>query len=706
MGAVLTESEKRKEKGQFMQEQENKIWDTREEDALSLWLRAAVRAGAYTEEYCTKLEAYEQVTENKAAVFYFTARLAFALGETEEAYRLAHEAYKRRKLSHKIWQILFEIDDALGLDEEAIFFKALCQKNMCLDASIPIFSDTRWQDAFFRGMLQVQAPPFCFDIVKAEDGAPDLLLMPSLGQFLLSETDETAPYRYYCAAYNTVDFFNVRADALDAMKRGGSATLDDYSGAMFDLVKAQRVDGSVEVDGACVAPVAATEKEQTLALADGAASGRIFLGRAEFRFLRFDQRTKISSAKPFILGAPIPLGHSPRRKKLVLNLLLDGLSWQAMKARGFRHIPNLMRFFSDGVIFNNNYCVAEYTFVSLGTIETGMMPHRSQVVWDKPMFVIDKDIKTLSEQMKDLGYYCVNVMGDGRGIYDGVTRGFDRLIVNPYLAQPAYDGVARTIAHLEAFDECDNYVFLHVGDAHSTPATIAPLALKTQTHIPWQHTRVMPGDDVSVRLPYNDVYGYDNPHRIEMMDRELGRLFDYIEEHYAPDEYIVCAYSDHGSSVYSEDAWYFSETQGGAALMVRGAGVPRLGLVEELTSCLDIYPIMEKTVGFSSPAGQLDGTLPCALGGRGRRYCISNSIYPEQTYKLSIRTAEYEFRLETARPTHHDGTVDMRRFTAQIYTRDAMHREVFDAALMEDFLRLAREHTASFHEKWEEDGEC
>ena len=308
--------------------------------------------------------------------------------------------------------------------------------------------------------------------------------------------------------------------------------------------------------------------------------------------------------------------------------------------------------------------------------------------------------------MKDLGYYCVNVMGDGRGIYDGVTRGFDRLIVNPYLAQPAYDGVARTIAHLEAFDECDNYVFLHVGDAHSTPATIAPLALKTQTHIPWQHTRVMPGDDVSVRLPYNDVYGYDNPHRIEMMDRELGRLFDYIEEHYAPDEYIVCAYSDHGSSVYSEDAWYFSETQGGAALMVRGAGVPRLGLVEELTSCLDIYPIMEKTVGFSAPAGQLDGTLPCALGGRGRRYCISNSIYPEQTYKLSIRTAEYEFRLETARPTHHDGTVDMSRFTAQIYTRDAMHREVFDAALMEDFLRLAREHTASFHEKWEEDGEC
>ena len=689
-----------------MQEQENLGWDTGEEDALGLWLREAVREGAYTEEYCTKLEAYDKVTKNRAAVFYFTARLAFALGEMEEAHRLAREAYRRRKISHKIWQILFEIGDALGLDEEAIFFKALCQKNMELDVPLPIFQEARWQKAFFCGMLDVQLAPFRFDFVERADGSRNLGLVSALGQFLLSEGHEGERRRYYCGVYNAEDLFHVRARRLDLLKRSDGSLADDYCGMVFDVMKARRAEGFVEVAEECILPVAVTQEGQRIDVADVRTEGSILSGRGEFRFLRLEGGTKVSSADPFVVAAPILPGHSPRRKKLVLNLLLDGLSWQAMKARDFRPVPNLMRFFSDGVIFNNNYCVAEYTFVSLGTIETGMMPHRSQVVWDKPMFVIDKDIKTLSEQMKDLGYYCVNVMGDGRGIYDGVTRGFDRLIVNPYLAQPAYDGVARTIAHLEAFDECDNYVFLHVGDAHSTPATIAPLALKTQTHIPWQHTRVMPGDDVSVRLPYNDVYGYDNPHRIEMMDRELGRLFDYIEEHYAPDEYIVCAYSDHGSSVYSEDAWYFSETQGGAALMLRGAGVPHRGTVEELSSCLDIYPIMEKLAGFSAPAGQLDGVLPRALGGEGRSYCISNSIYPEQTYKLSIRTAAHEFRLETERPTHHDGTVDLSRFTAHIYTRDALHREVFDAALMEEFLQLAREHTASFHEKWEEDCGC
>lgn len=687
-----------------MQEKGNVIRNTSEEDALCLWLRKAVREGAYTEEYCTKLEAYAKVTKNEAAVFYFTARLAFALGEMAEAHRLAHEAYARRKLSHEVWQLLFEIGDALGLDEEAIFFKSLCQQNMEIAADMPLFSNRRWQDAFFRGMLNVQAPPFRFDFIEEADGSPGLRLMPSLGQFLLSENDETAPYRYYCAAYNAEDFFSVRADALDAMKRGGSSTLDDYSGMVFDIVKAHRAEGKAAVEGACIVPVAATRKKQTVVLKDGRTEGRIYLGREEFRFLRFEEGAEISSDAPFVIGAPIRLGHSPRRRKLVLNLLLDGLSWQAMKARGFRHVPNLMRFFSEGVIFNNNYSVPEYTFVSLGTIETGMMMHRSQVVWDRPMFQLDKEIKTISEQMKELGYHCVNVTGDGRGIYDGVTRGFDRLIVNPYLANTAYEGVERAIAHLEAFDECDNYIWLHTCDPHQMTSMNVPLSLKSQAHIPWQMQGfVDEGDGVSVRLPKNDVYLYDNPSHIEAMDRALGYLFRYIEAHYAPDEYVVHAYSDHGSPAYTDDPWYFSEEQCGAALMVRGAGVPRLGVVEELTSCLDIYPIMEKTVGFSAPAGQLDGVLPRALGGEGRSCCISNSIYPEQTYKLSIRTAEYEFRLETERPTHHDGTVDMSRFASHIYTRDAAHEEVFDAALHAEFLRIAYEHTASFHEKREED---
>lgn len=683
---------------------ENAAWDTAEEDALFCWLMNAVRTETYTEEYCMRLQAYQSVTANEAAVFYFTARLAFSCGELQEAYRLAHEAYKRRKISHKIWQLLFQLDDALGFDVEAIFFKALCQQNMDMAVGVPRFDNAAYQDSLFKGFLMVQAPPFRFDFVETSEGEPALLLMSSLGQFLLNECGSAAPYRYYCGVYNTWDFFHVRADVLDWMKRGGASVLNDYSGVVFDIMKAQRKEEPAEIQGNCILPVAATTKGQTLLLRDGKTEGRVCLGREEFRFLRLSGVTHIESAAPFVMGKPICLGHSPKRKRLVLNILLDGLSWPAMRLAGFQHVPNLIKFFSKGIIFDNNYSVAEYTFVSLGTIETGMAMHRSQVVWDRPMFTLEKDIVTISEQMKARGYYCVNVMGDGRGIYDGVTRGFDRLIVNNYLSLPAFEGVERTISHLEAFAECDNYVFLHVSDPHPLPSITAPLSLKTQTHFPWQGMVVQDeGDGVSVRLPYNDVYVYDNPCRIEAMDRALGQLFAYIEENYAPEDFIVHAYSDHGSAVYTEDPWYFSEAQCGAALLVRGAGIPHIGFSDELTSNLDIYPIMEKTVGFSAPPGQLDGSLPRAFGGEGRRYAISNSIYPGQTYKLSIRTMEYEFRLETENLTHHDGTVDMSRYASRIYTRDAAHREVFDEALHAEFLSLAHSHTASFHERWDED---
>lgn len=679
-------------------------WETAEEDALFCWLTDAVRTENYTEEYCEKLEAYQSVTANEAAVFYFAARLAFSLDELHEAYRLAHEAYKRRKLSHKIWQLLFQLDDALGFDEEAIFFKALCQQHMDISVGVPRFDNPAYQDSLFKGFLMVQAPPFRFDFAETPDGEQTLLLMSSVGQFLLSEPGTDVSYRYYCGVYNAWDFFHIRANSLDWMKRGGASLLGDYSGFVFDIMKARRMERTAEIQGECILPAAASAENQRLLLREGKTEGSVFLGREEFRFLRLSGETHLESTEPFVMGAPIRLGHSPRRKRLVLNILLDGLSWPAMKLNEFRHIPNLIKFFSKGIIFNNNYSVSEYTFVSLGTIETGMAMHRSQVVWDKPMFTLEKDIVTISEQMKALGYYCVNVMGDGRGIYDGVTRGFDRLIVNPYLAIPAYEGVERTISHLEAFEECDNYVFLHVSDPHPMSSIMVPLSPKTQTHFPWQGMIVQDEEDgVSVRLPFNDVYVYDNPYRIEAMDRVLGQLFAYIEEHYAPEDFIIHAYSDHGSAVYTEDPWYFSEAQCGAALLVRGAGIPQIGFAEELTGNLDIYPIMEKTVGFSAPPGQLDGSLPRAFGGEGRRYAISNSIYPGQTYKLSIRTMEHEFRLESEKPTHHDGTVDMSRFSSHVYTRDAAHREVFDEALHAEFLSLAHSHTASFHERWEED---
>ena len=81
---------------------------------------------------------------------------------------------------------------------------------------------------------------------------------------------------------------------------------------------------------------------------------------------------------------------------------------------------------------------------------------------------LDVRYKTISEQMKAQGYYCVNIMGGGDAIYNGAVRGYDRFVTNQY-SLLAYNGVERAIQQLEAFSECDQFLFLHLMDAHPWP---------------------------------------------------------------------------------------------------------------------------------------------------------------------------------------------------------------------------------------------
>ncbi len=205
-------------------------------------------------------------------------------------------------------------------------------------------------------------------------------------------------------------------------------------------------------------------------------------------------------------------------------------------------------------------------------------------------------------------------------------------------------------------------------------------------------------EKASVYLPATPLYQEVNRRGIAQADRSLGVLFDYLTAHYGEDEYIVQVFSDHGVPIYDEEPDILSENQLGAALMMRGAGVPALGFVDELTSAVDLYPIMGHHAGFAVP-DYVDGNLPAALGGKEREYVASASVYPGQTYKLALRTKTHEFRLESKEAVDEDGTVDLSHAALGIYTRGEARKAVEDAALEAYFLRIARDLTSSFNDE-------
>ena len=641
---------------------------------------------------------FAALSSDESEPLFIQAVLSFACGDLREARALAERAYALRVVHAGVWRLLVDIYDAMGEEELAARFKGLCHKHTGEIPGLPLrLEDPAVRRAFCMGRLTPVHAPFYEEVAWSAEGELQTQLRSSAGDFLLQSDGRGRGL--WCGLYNTDVFFHVWSTRLACLERTGCRNIDFYSNITFDLRKAV-VASSLTIHASHETPVvvaaAPLEEVPPIALSDAEGGGDFYTGKAEFGFLRMESDTRLAaSAGKFALAEPVRLEHGSKRKRLILNLLLDGLSWPAMRRHGFRALPNLMRFFSKGVIFDQAFSVAEYTFPSLGTVETGLHMHRSQIFHEKVWMELPPEKKTLSERMRALGYCCVQTMGDSSGIYSGYKRGYGRILAAPYITQPAYEGVKRTIDHLDAFDECDNYVFLHVADSHPVVSYAVPPQPKTQTKLPWQE-RVYEGRprEKAFYLKGKPRNVYDNMAAVERMDRALGELFRYIEEHYAEDEYIVNAYSDHGVSVHSDDPFFFSDERCGTAFMVRGAGVPALGVTDELVSLLDMHAVVLHGAGL--PADEaFDANLPAAFGGRAREYVISNSIYPGQTYKLAIRTKEHEFRLETKNLTRMDGTIDMSAYTWHLYEREG-RREIWSDALRDKFLAIAWQHVASF----------
>ena len=646
---------------------------------------AAQRAAEDYHALCPHGELYE----------LFHAEAALFCADIQSALYYGTAAYEKRKMSARVCGLLSRVYHAAGEIVQAVKYQILSAERTelslphdpvllaaCLRAVTAADSDMRYAPFVHRATL--------VDGVIRSD-----FIVPLAEEML--RFSEDLP-RYWTGIYNPYAQMHVKSRLLSIM----NAAMEEYGKSIygdvtFDLMKAKE---QTEVllapqEGVPVlVPIAVKNERQIVSFKEAGNVRSMVLARGEFAFYRIEQPTCVQSKDLFAVGSPVVLHHSPRRRKIVLNLLADGLSWQEVRRGRYSLVPNLMKFFQKGVIFNHHFSGSEYTYPSLASIETGLYQHHTQIAEPGAPFALSSSYVTLSEQMKRLGYYCVNLMGCSDAVYNGISRGYDRLIVNPWVMRAA-DGVERLIRHIEAFDACDNFVLLHFADTHPNNFDV-PSPVKAQTHLCLADVLQEQDAVASVFLKPNVLSQYVNHAEIQAMDRQLGYLFDYLTSHYEDDEYIVLLYSDHGASVHARSPYLLSEEQTGAALMVRGAGVPALGCLDELASSVDIYKILGKLAGYPIDAPYLDGNLPEAFGGTRRTYTVSNSIYPGQTYKICVRTERHAFHLETEDATREDGTVSFARYKYHIHERNEDYCEVFDDRLARGFLDIVWQYTESF----------
>ena len=644
----------------------------------------------YDDEFLVQLAAYREAGGDAAHADIFAAQYLLHYGDAESAVLCAERAYVLRPIHAALWAVLTRAYEALGRWTDALIMQGYAAKLYDQPFHVEHYPpEVFTEEVLDRLSVALSRPSFAPIAVRASyDPEKGITTEDGLfaGEFLPVAPHIMPPL--YVGVYAELGLQGDKAWQLNALRSAYGVAYFGAGDFTFDLMRCQRTGGEARIEipagEEAVLPVIGTvlpalgiRPPQRLRVRTSTVDTAGWLNVATPNFFRLNEKAQLSSEQDFLVGQPIPIRRDTNRPRLVLNILADALPWQVLRGNFAEEMPRTARFFAEGLIFDQHFSVAEYTTPSFASIETGMYPHRSQLFNNKIALPLRDEYVTLSERMRDMGYMTSNLMDVGEGIYTGAARGYDRFIISSY-RQANYEGVARVIRHLDGMGDAHNFILIHSSDVHPWPSPSFQYPTAAQARLPLAARMTEPiGPIPSPYLLPSPLNQEAFRLGIRDLDRSLGVLFDYLEEHYSPEEYIVNLYSDHGVSIFSPHPYIVDPYLTGASWMMRGAGIPRGVYTDELTSPVDIYPTLGHLCGF--PVDEyIDGVLPRAFGGQGRDITFSNSHFPTKPYFLAARSASHVLCLETEEPVAMDGTVDIAKAKVAIYPREHEHEAGYE----------------------------
>ncbi len=142
----------------------------------------------------------------------------------------------------------------------------------------------------------------------------------------------------------------------------------------------------------------------------------------------------ISSDNEFRIGELVPLIHEKNRKKLVLNIFVDGLSQTVLENNFEKLMPHTYRFFRNGIECTNAHTAGDWTFPSIASITTGQTLARHKMLHSKILRKIDEETPILFEYFKNAGYNTTKIGGNWRIAPNyGYARGIESSKISTYV---------------------------------------------------------------------------------------------------------------------------------------------------------------------------------------------------------------------------------------------------------------------------------
>lgn len=414
-----------------------------------------------------------------------------------------------------------------------------------------------------------------------------------------------------------------------------------------------------------------------------------------FNYFKIDKgNIEIHSSKELIVAEPVSLIHYKNNKRLVISLFIDGISQKVISKYGLKNImPNTYHFFKEGMICNNAFSASDWTCPSIASLISGLNVPNHMMIHPDINIKYPKEQKLLFEYFKEVGYYTAIISGDWRSTsatYDSI-RGVDRYIAkHQNCGFRTEDVITNVIDHLETFKETDQYIWVGTGDLHDIADEVS-LPTAVQVKMDLEEFDTGKKSKTSVKQQYS-------PNKIAMyvkvaahIDSKLKILYDYIEENYDEDEFVVTLFGDHGQAyIVKPDEFHLSRGMTNIGFMTRGGGVS--GVSDEYINLVDYTNIITKLAGMENLHIDSDGKLPKTFGGEKENdFAISETIHPGDPYMIAMHSSKYTFYMETHAVVTDYGKVDMSEYDTKLY--DFSGNEIFDEEIINKFIQYVLDRT-------------
>ena len=382
------------------------------------------------------------------------------------------------------------------------------------------------------------------------------------------------------------------------------------------------------------------------------------------------------------------------RKKLILNLFVDGLAQSVLDGENFKRImPYTARFFGEGTVCTRAYSAAEWTYPSIAGYATGLDITHHMLFHNTMDIPLPEEYPTLTEYFHEKGYFTSELTGNWRAIpLYGYTRGCDQYVYqHGLLGFRAQELAGEIIDHIETFKETNQVLGVCFGELHDI-ADGFEMPDMVQSQLDIANCTNEEIGITSVKQDYSDNKRIRYEKMATRLDILLNIVYQYIENNYDSEDILVSLYADHGQGYLVPQGEHFcSEGRARVAFMFRGSGV-KSQVCDELISTCDYIKIMCRLADIKMKDIKIDGVLPKAFGGAGREYAITESLHPGDPYQAAVYANDCVFYFRNSFPVQDDG----RFYLKDCYVRlaDLEGNDMDNEDMLQKYLSIILEHIA------------